>query len=315
MSNIKIGIIGAGNISKEHLEVLKFIDYVDIVGITSRTLSKAKKLAYNFNIIDVYDNPEKLIERSNLDGLMVLVSADQIYKVTKELIPFQIPLFIEKPPGLVPGHTKTLLKLANKHGTINMVGYNRRYYSIFHKGLEIINKHGQLLGVSIEGHERFWKISSKKQPKEILDNWIIANSTHTIDLIRFFGGEINNIRTFTNNIKEQNGDQFVASFEYASGSLGTYTSHWFSPGGWSVKLYGNGVTIIYNPLEKGMWFNKEFQKNEIIPDRVDQRFKPGFYRQMEAFLKLIKTRKLIWPSMDLNDSFRTIELANSFSYV
>ena len=49
MSNIKIGIIGAGNISKEHLEVLKFIDYVDIVGITSRTLSKAKKLAYNFN--------------------------------------------------------------------------------------------------------------------------------------------------------------------------------------------------------------------------------------------------------------------------
>ena len=113
-------------------------------------------------------------------------------------------------------------------------------------------------------------------------------------------------------LKEQNGDQFVASLEFDSGSLGTYTSHWFSPGGWSVKLYGVGVTVEFNPLEKGVWFNTDFQENEIVPDEVDQKFKPGFYRQMKAFINMVNTGKLAWPAMDLGDSFKTMELTERF---
>jgi len=314
MSNIKIGIIGAGYISKEHLIIIEAIDGVEVTGITSRTISKAKELANKYNVVSVYDNLNALIKNSDFDALMVLVSADQIYDVTKKLIPLQVPLFIEKPPGLFLRHTKNLLEFANKYETINMVGYNRRYYSVFHKGLDIIKKHGRLLGVTVEGHERFWKVSNKDQSNEVLSNWIIANSTHTIDLLRFFGGEIKNMHRFTKKINEQKGDQFVAALEFDSGSIGTYTSHWFSPGGWSVKLYGDGATVIYKPLETGIWFNKEFQEYDIIPDGVDEKFKPGFYRQMEAFIELVKNRKLKWPSMDLNDSFKTIELASSFYY-
>ena len=101
--------------------------------------------------------------------------------------------------------------------------------------------------------------------------------------------------------------------EFESGALGTYTSHWFSPGGWSVKLYGVGVTVEYKPLERGIWFNTDFQENEIIPDDVDLKFKPGFYRQMEAFIKMVNTEKLVWPGMDLDDSFKTMELAKKFA--
>ena len=71
-----------------------------------------------------------------------------------------------------------------------MVGFNRRYYSVLHKGNNIIKKHGKLLGISIEGHERFWKIRDNVNTK-IRKSWIYSNSTHTIDLLRFFGGNIN----------------------------------------------------------------------------------------------------------------------------
>ena len=307
-----MGIIGAGNIAQEHLKVIAAIKGVKATGITSRTISKAEGLANSFQIDQVYDGVAALVQKCAPDGILILVSANQIYDVAIKLLPEGIPLFLEKPPGLIPEQTKTLTNLADRHGTKNMVGYNRRYYSIFHKGLEIINKHGQLLGIAVKGHERFWKIANGDIPQKIRENWIYANSTHTIDLLRLFGGDIKKINALKNNVKEKNGDQFVASLEFDSGALGSYTSHWLSPGGWSVKLYGVGVTVEYKPLEKGIWINTDFQEREITPDEVDLKYKPGFYRQMEAFGKMVRTGKLDWPGVDLVKALKTMELAQKF---
>jgi len=288
------------------------MDGVRAVGITSRTISKVEKLAETYAIEQVYENIDSLIKKCTLDALMILVSANQIYDVTQKLIPANIPLFIEKPAGLVPDETKTLAKLADKHGTKNLVGYNRRYYSIFHKSIELINQNSGLLGVAVEGHERFWKIVGTDMPAKIRENWIYANSTHTIDLLRLFGGEVNKINTLKKSVKKQNGDQFVASMQFESGALGTYTSHWFSPGGWTVTLFGDGVTVNFKPLETGIWIDCDFKEHEIVPDDVDLEFKPGFYRQMEVFINMIKNGKLVRPAMDLAEALKTMELAQKF---
>ena len=42
MSDISLGIIGAGEIANEHLRVIKAINGVKVIGITSRTLSNSK---------------------------------------------------------------------------------------------------------------------------------------------------------------------------------------------------------------------------------------------------------------------------------
>ena len=44
MYNLKLGIIGAGYIAEKHLEVISKIRGLKVVGITSRTIIKAKKL-------------------------------------------------------------------------------------------------------------------------------------------------------------------------------------------------------------------------------------------------------------------------------
>ena len=307
-----MGIVGAGYIAQEHLKVIAAIKGVKAAGITSRTISKAEGLANSFQIDQVYDGVAALVQKCAPDGILILVSANQIYDVAIKLLPEGIPLFLEKPPGLIPEQTKTLTGLANKHGTRNMVGYNRRYYSIFHKGVELINQNGGLLGVAVEGHERFWKIVGTDMPAKIRENWFYANSTHTIDLLRLFGGEVNKINTLKKSVKKQNGDQFVASMQFESGALGTYTSHWFSPGGWTVTLFGDGVTVNFKPLETGIWIDSDFKEHEIVPDDVDLEFKPGFYRQMEVFINMIKNGKLVRPAMDLAEALKTMELAQKF---
>ena len=149
MSEISLGIIGAGGIAKEHLKVIQALNDVNPVGITSRTLSKAQELAKTFRIKDVYNSVDDLTKNCAMDGILILVSADLIYGVAKELLPLGVPIFLEKPPALKLSQLKSLVKLAEKYGTKNMVGYNRRYYSIFKKGQEI--KKNELLNKEKKG--------------------------------------------------------------------------------------------------------------------------------------------------------------------
>jgi predicted dehydrogenase len=248
-----------------------------------------------------------------LDGILVLVIDDQMYQVVSSLIPRQIPLFIEKPPGLTPDLTFKLSALAQEYNLINMVGYNRRYYSIFHKGMAKIREHGPLLGVSVEGHERMRRVREAKVPPHIIEAWLYANSTHTIDLLRFFGGEVKELSSFGYKLKEPLGDQFVASMKMSSGALGQYQAFWYSPGGWKVDLYGDGVTVEFKPLEKGQWTDADFKTHEILPDEIDVQFKPGFYAQMRAFIGLVKSKKAAWPMLDLSSAYGTMALAQKLS--
>ena len=124
--------------------------------------------------------------------------------------------------------------------------------------------------------------------KIILNNWIYANSSHTIDLIRFFGGEIKKIHSISSNYQSRNQNNFISSFQFKSGAIGTYQSFWLSPDSWSVKLYGAGLTVEFKPLEEGIVTLSNFKIKKIKPDIVDIKFKPGFYEQAEYFHKQLK---------------------------
>lgn len=314
MHKIRLGLIGAGSIARKHLEIIKNSESMDAAGITSRTILKAQQIANGYNIPIVAENIDDLVCKVKPDALMVLVSADQMYRVVREVLPYKLPLFIEKPPGLTPEQNLALLKLAKKYNVPTMVGFNRRYYSIFHKGLEVIKQQGKLLGVFVEGHERIWlQKDTGKLSEQVLLNWIFANSTHTIDLLRFFGGEPQNIKAISHNFRDVNPDQFAAVMELENGAIGQYSSHWYSPGGWRVVLYGDGVTVEFRPLEKGFWTDKNFKTYQILPDEVDIKYKPGFYWQMEAFAKLVRTGLGEWPMLDLEGAYKTMILAEKIS--
>ena len=83
---------------------------------------------------------------------MILVSVDQIYKVSKSLSIFS-SFIIEKPPSLSLYNLINLKEIIHKYNVPNMIGMNRRFYSIFEKGKNIINENGGLFSVVIEGHD------------------------------------------------------------------------------------------------------------------------------------------------------------------
>lgn len=314
MKKIRIGIIGAGWAARQHLGVIRALDGMEAAGIVSRTRTKAEALAREFGIPVCADDLAGLVRTARPDGLMVLVSADQMPAVITQALPYRLPLFAEKPPALTCADTARLADLARETGTPTMVGFNRRYYSIFHQGLEVIRRHGRLRGVTVEGHERMWRIrDGGKFSEEVMAAWIFANSTHTIDLLRFFGGDVESLAACAQARLEKNGDQFAAVMRLSSGAIGQYQAFWYSPGGWSVRLYGDGVTVVFQPLEKGCWIDRDFQTHDLAPDPADQEFKGGFYGQMKAFADLIRTGRKAWPLADLEDALRTMRLAEGIA--
>ena len=67
---------------------------------------------------------------------------------------------------------------------------------------------------------------------------------------------------------------------------------WYSPGSWTVQLFGEGVSVEFNPLEYAIWKDSKLKEHKITPDSYDLKFKPGFYRQMLTFVSMLKTGKL-----------------------
>lgn len=306
MKKIKTGIIGAGSITSKYLEVLKKIKEFEVVAISSRTFSKAFKIANKFEIENVYSNNEDLIKFHNLDAIIILVSYDEIYKVTKKFLKYQIPILVEKPPGLSVKELETLAIISKNYKTLNMVALNRRFYSIFHKAINLIKKNDEILNIVIEGHERFWKIKDKVN-KKVRNKWLFVNSIHTIDLIRFFGGEIKNIKLEKKGINEKY-DQFYLLIRFKNNNHGIYYSNWYSPGGWSIKLFSKKYTVIFNPLEEGKIIDRKLNEKKIVPNKEDRIFKCGFYSQINFFKKLVLYKKLEWPAQSLIDMRETYKI-------
>lgn len=307
---MKIGIIGAGNIAEKHLEVLSSFEDVELAGISSRGNPRIDALAERFSIDQKFNDYRKMLDTLALDGVLVLVSANQIETVASDCLSRGIPTLLEKPPGLNALETQKLAQKAESSNCINMVGVNRRFYGVMQQAREAILEHGPLVSVLVEGPERLAEVKAVGiHPPEIIEGLIVANGMHCIDLLRFFGGDVVKVHAENSTWNETQKNSFGALMRFENGATGHYVSHWISPGGWSVVLYGVGIRIYLNPLERGTIIDANRTETPMPADEIDTKFKPGIYRQNRYFVDCIRDkRKACYPGSDLADALKTMQL-------
>lgn len=311
---LRVGLIGAGLIARQHLLALARVPGLAPVGIASRTREKAQALADEFGLPLVAGSPAELVEQARPDALMVLVSPQAMARLTLECLGFGLPLFLEKPVGLSVSEAEAVAQAARVARVPSMVGFNRRHYSVFAKGLEKIRERGRLLAVHIEGSERMAVArGTGRFSEDVLRAWLFANATHTIDLLRHFGGEPEVVHALCASLHEPLGDQFAACLRFPGGVLGSYTANWHSPGGWGVVLKGEGVSVEFRPLETGKVAYADGTGGLIEPDADEAGLKAGFAGQLRAFAELARTGVLAPPSQDLEGALLTMRLAGQLA--
>lgn len=315
--SVRVAVIGAGKIAPDHLAALRAVEDVQLVGIANRGGSDLTPLAEQYAIEHTFSDWEQMIERTQPDAVVILVSHFKTVEVATRCLELGIPSLIEKPAGFTSRETAGLAELAARHGTPNMVAVNRRYYSVINAGLRAIRARGPLMGVQIEAPEAIRRIRAQsRHGNELLDRWLVANSIHAIDLFRHVGGEVAEVHSLLHAWAEPHADSFSATMRFESGALGTFVAHWQSVPGWRLTLYGDGVKAVFQPFEQGELDYGRAGKETLKPDKEDVQYKPGFYGQARAFVDaLLYDEPLAPPASDLADAVKTMQLIEQIGHL
>jgi predicted dehydrogenase len=312
---LRVAVIGAGNIAEKHLEVLHAFSDVELAAICSRGHPRIHALADKFGIREKFTDYRTMLDTIDVDAVFVLVSAMQIVPVAADCLRRGIPTLLEKPPGLSAKETEGLAHVAQATNCLNMVALNRRFYSVMQRAREEILSVGPLVSVLVEGPERLGEVKAVGiHPPEIIEGLLFANSIHCIDLLRYFGGDVEHISATSSQWDEQQKNSFGALLKFQNGATGHYIAHWMSPASWAVTLYGMGRRISLNPLEKATVMDADRSERLLPVDEVDVKFKPGLYGQNRFFLDAVRERRPItYPGSDLADALKTMRLIEAIA--
>jgi predicted dehydrogenase len=314
MSQVSVGVIGAGRIAERHLEVLQAIDDVDVVALCNRGGPGLEALATRFAVPKTYTDYQKLLDDGIADAVLVLVSVAAVAEVAEQCLRRGIPALIEKPPGLSAAETRRLADTAGN--VVNMVALNRRFYGVMRAAAREIHERGPLMGVMVEAPERLADIrhSGVHHPLEVTELLLVANGIHCVDLLRYFGGDVSRVCSASRRWFEDQKDSFASLLEFDNGAIGQYVSHWSAPGRWSVTLYGRNRRVSIAPLERGVVLESDGSERHLDGDPADAAFKPGLYAQNRYFMDRIRNGGPVqWPASDLRDAVKTMELIEAIA--
>jgi predicted dehydrogenase len=271
-------------------------------------------LAAQFGIENTFRDLGAMVDETQPEAVLVAVSHDATVAATAELLRRGIPCLVEKPAGLDSAETSALADLADERGVPTIVAVNRRFYSVLQQALLAVTAHGPVRGLAIEAHESLLsQVRRGRHPGWLLDRWLIANTIHLIDLLRFAGGEVAETRVLSSGIFERHGDHIAASMRFSSGALGTFAAHFDSGGGTSLKIFGDGVTAELGPIEQGYLRYDDGRRMRLHESEADRRYRPGLYAQAAHFLEsVILSEPAPFPASSLRDNVESMRLAEAF---
>jgi predicted dehydrogenase len=303
----KILIVGSGYISEHYLKVLSNINVKCVV--IGRGSNNIEKLKLSFNNIEFHSGGiEQYLKKNSIKQFthfINLVNIEFCIKVTRLLLEFGAKnILIEKPGGLEIKQLEDLDNYAARLGANLSIAYNRRFFESINKLIQLVEDDGGIENVSFEFTEWVHTINENNYSREVMEKWIISNSSHVIDTVFYLIGLPKEIHTHTlgaNQIKwHKSGSVFTGSGISIKQIPFTYNSNWNSAGRWAIEVTSKSKRFYLKPMEKLLVQNKgQINLSEInLPNDKDVKFKPGMYDLICSFLnndskKLLSIREQI----------------------
>jgi predicted dehydrogenase len=303
---LRVGFIGCGGIAREHMKRVKKIEGVKLVGMCDLNEEAARKCANEYGG-NVYTDFRKMFEEEKMDACYICVPPFAHIGQEEECIERDIPFFVEKPIHLNIEKAKEILKKIKEKNLITSVGYVLRYLDIVEKMKELLKNeniglvrgryYGEVPGVG----KKSWIIK-----KNMSGGQLIEQATHTVDLMRYFCGDIEEIYAYkfegiNNKIYEGYDveDGLTMIMKFKSGTIGNLTCTWLWRGYESdIEIVGKNVIITYY---KGN--SIEINKGDRI-ERYIANVDPMWEEDM-AFIKSVKENTNKYIKSDYLDAFKS----------
>jgi predicted dehydrogenase len=306
---IRLAVIGAGYMAREHLRAFSLVPGVSLAGIHSRTEKRARDLAAEFSMPHVCGSIESLYDITQADLVVVAVPIAETQGTLESVFRFPWKVLVEKPAGHDPETAEALCTLAESLGRQAHVALNRRYYASTRRVLAALGQSGERRFVRIQDQEDLEEAARGGYPANILQNWMYANSIHLTDLFRVFCRGEPVLVTNTRPWNPSEPGVVISHIRFDSGDEGLYEGYWNAPGPWSVSIVTPERRWEMRPLEQA--FLQERGQRSLQPlelGKDDSECKPGLLAQARDMVAAVRGEAHSIPTLlDALQSMRLTE--------
>ena len=268
MKEVKIGFIGCGGNANGHMNQLAGIEGARVVAVCDVQAERAESAAEKHNA-DPYTAHQTLLERDDLDAVYLSLPVFVHGQPEFDVIERGLPFFVEKPVAINMDIAREVEAAVTNAGLITCVGYQLRYLGSTKITQQILQDRTINMIVG-----KYWCSTGHGDPNAWLRQMsrsggqLVEQATHTIDMMRYLGGEVETVYAMQANrfLKETDcPDANSVSLQFTSGAVGSLTATWAYAGDWSnanvLDLLYEDEMLNWNPSrvsveEDGEWVDK-----------------------------------------------------------
>lgn len=310
MDNLKVGFIGYGKHAKANLyPSLKALG-IKISAVATTHEESSKQAGLDYSIPNHYTDYKEMLKIEKLDCVFISAKPHQQVELVKDALIANTHVFVEKNLGSNEQEARSIEELSKKNNRIVMVGFMKRFAPIYKKLHEIVNgkDFGEIVSISQTFTSRNFTDNSK--------DYMLFAAIHFIDLIRYYIGEIGQVK----GMETIMGDTISLSFALKAENNATASLYFSGSPSWTssaqeIIVTGSngyartdGISNLKYHLnttgsEKPGW--QSIQEEEVSLKTMlttgggglQNLYLNGFVDEVEYFLNAVKKGKL-----DINNS-------------
>jgi len=202
-SKLKWGVAGCGRFAElAFIPTLSLLRKNKLISVFSNDLSRSKSIAEKFGVPNYFNNYDEFL-KSDINCVYVSsVNAhhyDQVIKAAKA----GKNILCEKPLALTSDEANEMIKVCEDNNVILTVSYVYRFHPLILKAKEFIDGDmlGKIVSINLNYNTDYAPGNNFRFNRQLSGGGSLRDiGTHLIDLLRFFGGEITEIKGVVDNI-------------------------------------------------------------------------------------------------------------------
>lgn len=307
MSRLRLGIIGAGNLSSRRIYPCLHFLPVDLAAVCDLDRARAAENARKFGGQSVYTDHRQMLTEADLDAVIVCVGPEHHHRLAIEVMEAGLPVYTEKPPAVTAADARQMLETSRRTGQLCMTGFKKRFAPAYVKARQAIAsaEFGDPALLSIDYCSGFYTNDPDNPRRQFLLDFCV----HIIDLSRFLFGEVAEVYARTHNHVA-----YAVNLSFRNGAVGTLAMSCHRE--WRVsteKVELTGGPGQFISLNNSIQMVRH--SGETIADWHDPSFstaggdsliETGFARELEEFVAAVQEGRE--PESSITSSYQTMRL-------
>lgn len=227
MSDVRVGILGAGVIAHRHAGVLAGFPDVDVRAVADPNLERAEELAVRLGAA-AYVSHLDMLDAEGLDALYICVPPFAHGPPERAAIDAGLPFFVEKPLAVDLVTAEAIATAVADHGLVTAAGYQWRYLDTFERAQELLAGNPARLALT------YWLDAVPPPPwwvhRSLSGGQIVEQATHALDLARVLVGEVVKVQAVSARTERAAfpradvDDVAAATLRFQTGAVGSISS-------------------------------------------------------------------------------------------